>query len=146
MTYKKPNAQRLNGISLNFFQISRPVHVIFKSDKLDYFRSPSQQKNFFHFFSFKTASSNPGKWNWHLLSSLPFIFIFPQCVQLRSAIVFLDKSAFSMISSCLKVKQFRIFEAFVLKISASKLYYFVQAAQALSSDENEIWCLRHKSN
>ena len=34
---------------------------------------------FFIFFSFKTASSNPGKWNWHLLSFLPFIFIFPQC-------------------------------------------------------------------
>ena len=83
MTYKIPNAQILNGISQIFFQISRPVHVIFKSDKLDYFRSPSQQKIFFHFFSFKTASSSPGKWNWHLLSFLPFIFIFPQCAMLQ---------------------------------------------------------------
>ena len=43
MTYKIPNAQTLNGISHKFFQISRPVHVIFKSDKLDYLRCPRKE-------------------------------------------------------------------------------------------------------
>ena len=37
---------------------------------------------FFHFYSFKTAYSSPGKWNWYRLSFLPFIFIFEQCATL----------------------------------------------------------------
>ena len=45
MTHKRPNAYILNVISQNIFQISRPVHVIFKLDKLDYLRGP--RKDFF---------------------------------------------------------------------------------------------------
>ena len=40
MTYKTSNAQILDGISRKKFQLSRPVHVIFNSDKLDYLGVP----------------------------------------------------------------------------------------------------------
>ena len=40
MTYKVPNAQINDKISQKFFQISRPVHVIFKTDKSDYLGGP----------------------------------------------------------------------------------------------------------
>ena len=40
MTHKIPNAQINDEISQKKFQISRPVHVFFKTDKLDYLGSP----------------------------------------------------------------------------------------------------------
>ena len=52
---------------------------------MDFVRSTSIEMNlwpmefYFHFFSFKTSSSSPGKWNCHLLGFLPFIFSLGQC-------------------------------------------------------------------
>jgi hypothetical protein len=83
MTYKIPNAYILNGISQIFFQISRPIHVIFKSDKLDYLRGPRKEIFFDNFFSIGKGPSNVGKLNWNLLIFFPFIFSLGQCV-LRS--------------------------------------------------------------
>ena len=48
-------------------QISRPVHVIFKSDKLDYLRCPRKEIFFDNFFSIEQGPSNVGKLNWDLL-------------------------------------------------------------------------------
>ena len=62
----------------HFYGFILPVHVHLKTDKLDYLGSPSF---YFVFFSFKTASSSPGKWNWHRLSFLPLLLIFEQCAK-----------------------------------------------------------------
>ena len=74
MTYKILNAWILNGISQNSFQISRPVHVIFKSDKLDYLRCPRKEIFFDNFFSTEQGPSNVGKLNWDLLGFFSFMF------------------------------------------------------------------------
>ena len=61
----------------NKFQISRPVLVIFKSNKLDYLRGP--RKDFFdNFFSIGQGSSNVGKLNWNLLGFFSFTFSIGQ--------------------------------------------------------------------
>jgi hypothetical protein len=50
MTHKRLNAWINDKISQKYFQISRPVHVIFKMDKLDYLPSP-KTKFFLKVFS-----------------------------------------------------------------------------------------------
>ena len=57
------------------FQLSRPVHVIFKSDKLDYLRCPRKEIFFGNFFSIVQGPNNVGKLNWDLLG---FFFIHIQ--------------------------------------------------------------------
>ena len=52
-------------------QISRPVHVIFQSDKLDYFGGPRKEKKNYNFFSIGQGPSNVGKLNWNLLGFFP---------------------------------------------------------------------------
>ena len=63
----------------NFFQISRPVHVIFKTDKLDYLRSPKTKVFFESFFFIGQGTLSTGKWNWNLLGFSSFISILGQC-------------------------------------------------------------------
>ena len=77
MTYKIPNAQILNGISQKKFQLSRPVHVIFKSDKLDYLRCPRKEIFFDNFFSIEQGPSNVGKLNWDLLGFFHSYLVSP---------------------------------------------------------------------
>ena len=67
MTYKTPNAKILIGISQKKIQLSMPVHVIFKSDKLDYLRCPRKDFFFDIFFSIGQGPSNDGELNWDLL-------------------------------------------------------------------------------
>ena len=74
MTYKTSNAQILNGIPQKKIQLSRPVHVIFKSDKLDYLRCPRKEFFFDNFFSIVQGPNNVGKLNWDLLGFFSFIF------------------------------------------------------------------------
>ena len=62
-----------------FFQISRPVHVIFKTDKLDYLRSPKTKVFFESFFFIGQGTSSTGKWNWNLLSFSSLISTLGQC-------------------------------------------------------------------
>ena len=74
----------INVISQFFFQISRPVHVIFKSDKWDYLGGPRKEFFFDNFFSIGQGPSNAGKVNWNLLVFFSFIFIFEQCTYISS--------------------------------------------------------------
>jgi hypothetical protein len=60
-------------------QTSRPVHVIFKSDKLDYLRGPRKEFFFDNLFSIGQGPSNVGKMNWNLLGFFSFIFCLGQC-------------------------------------------------------------------
>ena len=57
------------------FQISRPVHVISKSDKSDYLGGPRKEIYFDNFYSIGQGPSNVGKLNWNLLG---FFFIHIQ--------------------------------------------------------------------
>ena len=47
-------------------------------DKWDYLQYPIIKKNV-ACFDIEDVSRSPGKWNWHRLRFLPFIFIFQQC-------------------------------------------------------------------
>ena len=60
-------------------QISRPVHVIFKSDKLDYLRGPRKEFFFDNCFSIGQGPSSVGKLDWNLLGFFSFIFSLGQC-------------------------------------------------------------------
>ena len=53
---------------------SRPVHVIIKSDKLDYLQCPRKEFFFDNFFNIEQGPSNDGKLNWDLLGFFSFIF------------------------------------------------------------------------
>ena len=57
-----------------------PVHLLPKTDKWDYIRSPIIEKKIISCFDIGEVPRSPEKWNWHLLSFLPFIFTFEQCV------------------------------------------------------------------
>ena len=65
------------------FDISKkilgPVHLLTKTDKWDYLRSPIIDFFFVSCFDIREVPRSPGKWNWDRLSFLPFIFIFEQC-------------------------------------------------------------------
>ena len=79
MTHKIPNAQINDEISQKNFQISRPVHVIFKTDKLDYLGSPKTKLFFESFFFIGQGTSSTGKWNWNLLGFSSLISTLGQC-------------------------------------------------------------------
>ena len=65
------------------FDISKknlgPVHLLTQTDKWDYLRGPIIEKNLVSCFDIGEVPRSPGKWNWNLLSFLPFIFTFEQC-------------------------------------------------------------------
>ena len=63
---------------MNFKTVLGPVHLLPKTDKLDYLRSPIMKKIFVSCFDVGEFSRSPGKWNWNWLYFLPFIFTFEQ--------------------------------------------------------------------
>ena len=61
--------------------VSRPVHVILKSDKLDYYlQGPRKTFFFVNLFSIGQGPSIAGKLNWNLLVFFSFAFVLGQCV------------------------------------------------------------------
>ena len=109
MTHKIPNAQINDKISQNFFQISRPVHVIFKTDKLDYLGSPKTKLFFESFFFTGQGTSSTGKWIWNLLGFSSFISILGQCV--ISLYCFSQIQADVEISWIFGFRDFKIYDA-----------------------------------
>ena len=109
MTHKIPNAQINDKISQNFFQISRPVHVIFKTDKLDYLGSPKTKLFFESFFFIVQGTSSTGKWIWNLLGFSSFISILGQCV--ISLYCFSQIQADVEISWIFGFRDFKIYDA-----------------------------------
>ena len=79
MTHKRLNVKIIDDISQNIFQISRPVHVILKTDKWDYLIGPGKKHFFESFFGIEQGTSSTGKWNWNLLGFSSFISILGQC-------------------------------------------------------------------
>ena len=60
-------------------KILGPVHLLPKTDKWDYLRSPIIEFFFVSCFDIGEVPRSPGKWNWNWLYFLPFIFTFEQC-------------------------------------------------------------------
>ena len=79
MTHKRPNALINDDISIQKIQISSLVHVIFKTDKLDYLQGPKSKHFFESFFTIGQGTSNTWKWNWNLLGFSSFKSILGQC-------------------------------------------------------------------
>ena len=90
MTHKIPNAQINDEISQKQFQISRPVHVFFKTDKLDYLQSSKTKLFFESCFSIGEDTSSTGKQNWNLLGFSSFISILGQCEKAEVIYVFFN--------------------------------------------------------
>ena len=65
-----------------------PVHLLPKTDKWDYLRSPTIEKMFVSCFDIGEVPRRPGKRNWNLLSFLPFIFTFEQSVTITILYLF----------------------------------------------------------
>ena len=61
-------------------QILGPIHMLTQKDKWDYLRGPILENIFVSCFDIGEVPRSPGKWNWHRLSYLAFIFISEQCV------------------------------------------------------------------
>ena len=61
-------------------RILSPVHLLTQTDKWDYIRGPIIDFCFVSCFNIGEVLRSAEKWNWHLFSFLPFIFVFEQCV------------------------------------------------------------------
>ena len=59
-------------------KILGPVYLHPKTDKWDYLRSPIMKQIFVSCFDIREVPRSTGKWNWHWLYFLPFIFTFEQ--------------------------------------------------------------------
>ena len=110
MTHIRLNAQIIDDVSQFFFQISRPVHVILKTDKWDYLRCPKTKLFFESFFAIKQGSSSTGKWNWNLLGFSSFTSILGQCAMSKEVLTRLEFFTYG--------KRFRTY--FLLKVLDSR--------------------------
>ena len=60
-------------------KIVKAVHLLPKTNKWDYLRSPIIDFFFIPCFDIGEVPRSPWKWNWNWLYFLPFIFTFEQC-------------------------------------------------------------------